>query len=314
MTSSFSPNRNFEEPANGDYVGTWNTPVNGNFTAIDSCFGAITSVSLSNADVSLTTAQLQCFRLSFVGALTSNVSVSFPAGAGGIFEVSNSTTGNFTVTLNNANGGTSIILPQRILLQVSCDGTNVVVSANAIPVGTVLTTAASTADPGFLLCYGQALSRTIYAALYARIGTAYGAGDGSTTFNIPDERGRASFGKDDMGGTPAGRITIAGGNFDGTVLGGSGGQQSNVVNKANLANFTLPATTEFSPSGQSNMTVGQGSWQAGADPGPNLAGNGTYSIGWGDTTTWKTTVASGGSSTPLPTLSNALIYNKQIKY
>lgn len=308
MTSSFSPNRNFEEPANGDYVGTWNTPVNGNFTAIDSCFGAITSVSLSNADVSLTTAQLQCFRLSFVGALTSNVSVSFPAGAGGIFEVSNSTTGNFTVTLNNANGGTSIILPQRILLQVSCDGTNVVVSANAIPVGTVLTTAASTADPGFLLCYGQALSRTIYAALYARIGTAYGAGDGSTTFNIPDRRGRASFGKDDMGGTPAGRITVAGGNFDGTVLGASGGQQSNVVNKANLANFNLPAITTL------NSTIAVGAHQSETSGAGETVPAGAFNINSGNTTTWTTVVSSGGSSTPLPTLSNAQIFNVQIKY
>lgn len=301
MTSSFSPNRNFEEPANGDYVGTWNTPVNGNFTAIDSCFGSITSVSLSNANVSLTTAQLQCFRLSFVGALTANVTVSLPANVGGIFEVSNSTTGAYTVTLNNANGGTSVLIPQNILLQVSCDGTNVSVSANAIPVGTMLDTAAASADPGFLLCYGQPISRIVYAALFARIGTVYGTGDGSTTFNIPDRRGRASFGKDDMGGSAAGRITVAGGNFDGTVLGASGGQQGNVVEQANLAPFNMIGT------GTLNLNLASSGGASASYSGPNAYNSNTnYSL--------RVTVPSGGSSTPLPTLSNAQIFNVQIKY
>lgn len=50
-------------------------------------------------------------------------------------------------------------------------------------------------DTGFLFCNGYAVSRTTYAALFAAIGTNYGAGDGSTTFNLPDFRGRALLGK-----------------------------------------------------------------------------------------------------------------------
>jgi microcystin-dependent protein len=57
-----------------------------------------------------------------------------------------------------------------------------------------------------LLCYGQAVSRTIYAALFAVISTTYGTGDGSTTFNLPDLRGRSIFGIDNMGGSDAGRL------------------------------------------------------------------------------------------------------------
>jgi microcystin-dependent protein len=60
---------------------------------------------------------------------------------------------------------------------------------------------------GWLICGGQAVSRTTYALLYAKIGTLWGAGDGSTTFNVPDGRGRALFGNDSMGGTAAGRLT-----------------------------------------------------------------------------------------------------------
>lgn len=57
-----------------------------------------------------------------------------------------------------------------------------------IPVGALMMGPVTTMD-GFLLCNGQAVSRTDYSALYALIGTSFGAGDGSTTFNVPDYRG-----------------------------------------------------------------------------------------------------------------------------
>jgi microcystin-dependent protein len=63
--------------------------------------------------------------------------------------------------------------------------------------------AGSSAPLNHLLCNGQAVSRTTYAALFAVIGTTYGAGDGSTTFNLPDLRGRAPVGLDNMGGSAA---------------------------------------------------------------------------------------------------------------
>ena len=59
----------------------------------------------------------------------------------------------------------------------------------------------------FILPFDQAISRTIYAAYFAMVGTTYGAGDGSTTFHVIDKRGRFSAGKDDMGGNSANRLT-----------------------------------------------------------------------------------------------------------
>ena len=56
------------------------------------------------------------------------------------------------------------------------------------PIGTINAFGGSTAPEGWLLCQGQAISRTTYADLFAVTGTAFGAGDGSTTFNIPDMR------------------------------------------------------------------------------------------------------------------------------
>lgn len=61
---------------------------------------------------------------------------------------------------------------------------------SSVPVGTVLAYAANLAPSGFFICDGSAISRTIYSQLFSVIGTTYGAGDGSTTFNLPDLRGK----------------------------------------------------------------------------------------------------------------------------
>ncbi len=63
-----------------------------------------------------------------------------------------------------------------------------------IPTGTVVPFSAETIPQGYLLCQGQAVSRETYAALYAIIGTTYGAGNGSTTFNLPDLKSRIPVG------------------------------------------------------------------------------------------------------------------------
>jgi microcystin-dependent protein len=56
------------------------------------------------------------------------------------------------------------------------------------------------------MCDGRAVSRSTYSALYGVIGTTYGAGDGSTTFNVPDARGRVLAAADNMGTGSAGRL------------------------------------------------------------------------------------------------------------
>ncbi|MFQ9922529.1 MAG: tail fiber protein [Beduini sp.] len=66
------------------------------------------------------------------------------------------------------------------------------------PVGVISQFAGETAPSGYLLCQGQAISRTEYAKLFDVISTKYGAGDGSTTFNLPDLRSRIPVGMDDQ--------------------------------------------------------------------------------------------------------------------
>ena len=70
------------------------------------------------------------------------------------------------------------------------------ISRALVPTGTVLAFAGSSAPSGFLLCDGRAVSRTTYTSLFSVIGTTYGSGDGSTTFNLPDMRGRVAVGSD----------------------------------------------------------------------------------------------------------------------
>lgn len=68
------------------------------------------------------------------------------------------------------------------------------IEKSAIPVGSIQAYGGSTAPNGFLLCQGQAVSRTTYADLYKIIGTTYGSGDGNSTFNLPDMQGRFPLG------------------------------------------------------------------------------------------------------------------------
>jgi microcystin-dependent protein len=64
------------------------------------------------------------------------------------------------------------------------------------PAGAILVFAGSAAPTGWLLCDGSAVSRATYATLFAIISTTYGSGDGSTTFNLPNLKGRVPVGKD----------------------------------------------------------------------------------------------------------------------
>lgn len=105
------------------------------------------------------------------------------------------------------------------------------------PTGTIYDFAGTTAPTGHLMCYGQAIDRTTYAALFGVIGTTYGVGDGSTTFNLPDCRGRVSAGKDNMGGTSANRLTAydAPRGIDGDILGQVGGAETHQLTTYELA-------------------------------------------------------------------------------
>ena len=81
------------------------------------------------------------------------------------------------------------------------DGSNLTGIGGVLPTGTVVPYAGASEPSGYLFCYGQQISRTTYSDLFSAVGTTYGVGDGATTFNLPDLRGRVVAGQDDMGGS-----------------------------------------------------------------------------------------------------------------
>jgi microcystin-dependent protein len=184
-----------------------------------------------------------------------------------------------------------------------------------IPLGGMLEFTGTTAPNGsFVLPFGQAISRTAYAAYFAMVGTTYGAGDGSTTFNVVDKRGRVSAGKDDMGGSAASRITSGGSSIAGTTLGASGGAESVALAQANLPNVNFTCAIAVDTSGftinyhdLTTFTNYQGPGGLGAVTG--YAGtNGQAAVKSGSITATGT-AASGGSGTALNKMPPAVIVN-----
>ena len=126
-------------------------------------------------------------------------------------------------------------------------------AAQGVPSGSIVDYAGATEPSGWLFCYGQAISRTTYADLFTAISTTYGVGDGSTTFNVPDLRGRVVAGQDDMGGTSANRLTNASGGLNGDTLGATGGAETHTLTTAEMPahthSYSLPNSGTQAPSG-----------------------------------------------------------------
>lgn len=131
-----------------------------------------------------------------------------------------------------------------------------------VPIGAVMPYAGTTAPSQWLLCDGSAVSRTTYSELFGVIGTTFGVGDGSTTFNVPDLRGRFPLGLDNLGGASANRVTAT----QADNLGQSSGSQTHTLAVSELpahshsaSGYTLGggATTGFNgtTSGTSPVTV-----------------------------------------------------------
>ena len=132
-----------------------------------------------------------------------------------------------------------------------------IISSLLTPTGSILPYTGSTAPTSFLLCFGQAVSRTTYADLFAVTGTTYGVGDGSTTFNLPDLRGRVIAGLDNMGGTAAGRLTSTVLTASNT-LGATGGTQTHTLTTPEIPSHQHTVPTTKSTVGGTGVYFGQG--------------------------------------------------------
>jgi microcystin-dependent protein len=173
-----------------------------------------------------------------------------------------------------------------------------------VPSGAIFPYGGTAAPSGYLLCFGQDISRSTYSDLFSAIGTTYGVGDGATTFTLPDLRGRVVAGQDDMGGSSANRLTGQTGGVDGDVLGGSGGGETVTLLNANMpsgvgidSNLIL---NESTVDNAGNSLVAAGSF-------PSFPKVATVSAS--DSTVFD----SSGSDTPANTVQPTLILNYIIK-
>lgn len=189
-----------------------------------------------------------------------------------------------------------------------------------VPIGVVVDFAGTVAPTGWLMCYGQAVSRSTYDDLFSVIGTTFGVGDGSTTFNLPDLRGRVTAGKDDMGGTSADRLTNQTGGLNGDTMGASGGSETHTLTTAQLAAHTHDSGTLATASGgahthsatywgipQSGYTLEEGN-----DVNLGPASAATTSSG-AHTHTMSGATASRGSDAAHNNVQPTLILNKMIR-
>jgi hypothetical protein len=185
---------------------------------------AFTSAVTINAPVSITG----------LVTMTSAVVVAAPLSVTGaaVFTSTVDVSKSLTVAATVASTLGGIKFPDNTLQ------TTAATAGSALPAGMMAPYAGTAAPSGWLLCYGQAVSRSTYADLFTAISTTYGVGDGSTTFNLPDLRGRAAVGKDDMGGSAANRITSGGSGITGTTLGASGGAQTVTLSTAEMPAHT----------------------------------------------------------------------------
>jgi len=133
MASSFTTNKTLEKPGNGDYVDTWNVPVNADMDVIDQAFGGTTSINVTAVSgvTTLSASQYRSLIIAFSGTLTANVDYQLPLvpasalAVGGQWIVTNAATGAFTITVSSAGGGTSVVVAAGTRRLVYSDGTNI---------------------------------------------------------------------------------------------------------------------------------------------------------------------------------------------
>lgn len=143
--------------------------------------------------------------------------------------------------------------------------------------GVIFPFGGTSAPAGFLMCDGSAVSRAAYPLLFATIGTAFGNGDGSTTFNVPDLRGRVPAGKDDMGGSAANRLTNGGSGVAGNTLGAVGGAETHTLSASQIPPHTHPLPAAGAGTGAgSNAQLYQGTNTGNINTSANTGGGAAH--------------------------------------
>jgi len=250
-------------PTVGSDVSTWGGYLNNNFAYITQMFGTVLSVALSDGvTTNLSQSQTQNGTIQLTGTLTVQTIVTFP-NVSGYWNIDNRTLGGYVMITTATGTNATIGIPQGKTSQIYVDITSStpgIKFLNPADPGTYWDYASGTAPSWltgctsngttallpWITCDGSAVSRTTYPYLYQAIGTTWGIGDGTTTFNVPDLRNRARVSV--FPSTPL--ITTP---LNGATVGAVSSAANVTIAQANLPAVTLTTTIA---SGQGSHTHG----------------------------------------------------------
>ena len=315
---STTTNIALNEPAYGSTSPTWDQPLNSNFTILDKAFGSTTSISVNTGSTPTYTivpspntsgsgSTSQCARLLLTGSLAANQAVLLPTGVAGMWAVTNSTSGAYTVQIASNNGsgssaGTLVTLTQGYSTLIYSDGTNVIKADDAQTAGGGGVTSFSAGTTGFSPNSATTGPVTLSGTLAAT--------NGGTGLTSPGSYGNVltSNGSTWVSQAPTGGGSYTGGNginISGTTISMSGSysgglsvsslSSGSTVSAGNLtASTTISAGSTISTTG-GDITANSGnistsSGNVSTSSGKIIAGNTNHYLWYnGGIATWQVT-------------------------